>query len=101
MIVVQPNVTEPLTAGVTVMLACSALGVPRPSIQWYKDGLLLLNESLTSIHTEEFENRDLLFTISFLELCSVEEGTYSCQATNSVGNTSVEFEVQVMLGMFV
>ena len=86
------------------MLACSALGVPRPSIQWYKDGSLLMNESLTAIYTEEFENNDLLFITSILELCSVEgddEGTYSCQATNSVGNISVEFVVRVMLGMFV
>ena len=101
-IVVRPSVTEPLTEGVTVMLACTALGVP--SIQWYKDGLLLMNESLIAIYNEEFENSDLLFTMSILELCSVggdDEGTYSCQATNSAGNTSVEFEVQVMLGMFV
>ena len=101
-IVIQPNVTGPFTEGDTVVLACSATGLPRPSIQWYKDGVLLMNESLTSIYTEEFENNGLLFTTSILELCSVggdDVGTYSCQATNNIGNDSVEFEVQVMLGL--
>ena len=60
-----------------------------------------MNESLTSIYTEESETNGLLFTTSILELCSVGvdgTGTYSCQATNAAGNDSIEFEVQVRQG---
>ena len=102
MIVIQPNVTDPFTEGDTVSLACTASGVPYPTVQWYKGGVLLTNESLTSIYNEEFESSGLQFTSSILELCSVNEddvGTYSCQASNSAGNDSIEFDVQVMLGI--
>ena len=43
----------------------------------------------------------VLYTTSTLSLCSVDEfdiGTYTCLATNSVGNDSVEIEIQVNTG---
>ena len=98
---IRPNVTDPFTEGDTVSLACTASGRPYPTIQWYKDGVLLTNESLTSIYNEEFESNGLLFTSSILELCSVDEdniGRYSCQASNSAGNDSIEFDIDVQLG---
>ena len=103
-IVIRPNVTEPFLEGDTVQMVCTATGRPFPSIQWYKDGVLLTNDSLslTSIYTEEFESNDQLFTSSILELCSVgvdSMGTYSCQALNPAGNDSVEFDVQITPGM--
>ena len=100
-IVIRPNVTEPFTEGDTVSLVCTASGRPYPMIQWYKDGVLITNESLTFIYNEEFESNDLLFTSSILELCSVDEddvGTYSCRASNSAGNDSIEFDIAVQLG---
>ena len=102
MIVVSPNVTDPFTEGDTVALACTATGRPYPTIQWYKDGVLITNDSLTSIYNEEVENNGLLFTTSILEVCSVGSeniGSYSCVAGNSAGNDSFDFDVQVMLGM--
>ena len=103
-IVIRPNVTEPFVEGDTVQLVCTATGRPYPMIQWYKDGVLITNDtsSLTSIYNEEFDNNGLLFTSSILEVCSVgadSRGTYSCQALNTAGNDSVEFEVQVTLGI--
>ena len=98
---IRPNVTDPFAEGDTVSLACTASGRPYPTIQWYKDGVLLTNESLTSVYNEEFESNGLLFTSSILELCSVDEddiGTYSCQASNSAGNDSIEFNIDVKLG---
>ena len=104
MIVIQPNVTDPFTEGDTVTLACTASGVPYPTVQWYKDGVLLTNDSLTTIYNDEFDRDELQFTSSILELCSVNEddiGTYSCLASNSAGNDSIEFDVQVRLGTLV
>ena len=102
-IVIRPNVTEPFTEGDTVQFVCTATGRPYPMIQWYKDGVLITNDtsSLTSIYNEQSESNELLFTSSILEVCSVgadSSGTYSCLALNSAGNDSVEFEVEVTLG---
>ena len=94
--------TDPFTEGDTVALACTATGRPYPTIQWYKDGVLLTNESLTTIYNEEVEQNGLLFTTSILEVCSVgadDRGSYRCVASNSVGNDSFDFDIQVMLGM--
>lgn len=102
-IVVSPNVTGPFTEGDTVALACTATGRPYPTIQWYKDGVLLTNESLTTIYNEEIEQNGLFFTTSILEVCSVgadDRGTYSCVAENPAGNDTSEFEIQVMLGLW-
>ena len=101
---IRPNVTEPFVEGDTVQLVCTATGRPYPMIQWYKDGVLITNDtsSLTSIYNEQSESNDLLFTSSILEVCSVgadSSGTYSCLALNSAGNDSVEFEVEVTLGI--
>ena len=56
-----------------------------------------MNGSLLTIYPKEFEN----VTLSMLELCGLavnDSGTYSCQATNSAGNASVEFEIIVLPG---
>ena len=105
-IVVHPNTSEPLNyeEGENVILNCSAVGVLRPSIQWYKDGRPLLNDSMTFIYEEMFQS-DNNSTTSTLELYRVggdDTGNYSCQAMNEVGTTSaVEFEIKINLGMFV
>ena len=60
-----------------------------------------MNQNLSSIYNEQFENSAGLFVTSILELCSVEvddSGTYSCLATNFAGNDSFEFDVQVKRG---
>ena len=102
---IRPNVTEPFLEGDTINLVCTATGRPSPMIQWYKDGVLLTNDtsSLTSVYNEEFESSGLLFTTSILELCSVDadsSGTYSCLALNAAGNDSVEFDVLVQNGKY-
>ena len=100
-IFVHPNVTDPFYEGDTVALACTATGRPYPTIQWYKNGALLTDESLTTIYNEEVEQNGLLFTTSILEVCNVstdDRGTYSCVAKNPAGNDTSEFDIQVMLG---
>ena len=100
-IVIHPNVTNPFTEGDTMAIACTATGRPYPTIQWYKDGVLLTNKSLTTIYNDKVEQNSLLFTTSILEVWSVgadDRGTYSCVAENPAGNDTSEFDIQVMLG---
>lgn len=100
-IVIQTNITRPLNIGDSVFLSCTAMGLPHPSFRWYKLGVLVTNESLSFIRSEESNYNGVLFTTSTLFLCSVDEfdiGTYTCLATNSAGNDSVDFEIQVNVG---
>ena len=100
-IVSHPNVTDPFAEGDTVSLVCTATGRPYATIQWYRDGQEITNDSLTSVHNEQVKNSGLLFTSSILELYSVgpdDHDTYSCVASNFAGNDSVELKLQVRAG---
>lgn len=92
------NVAGPLAVGDVVNLTCTATGEPLPSIQWYREDTLLMNQSSITIYNSEHNN----LTASVLELRGLavgDSGNYSCQADNIVGNSSIEFEVMVMSGM--
>ena len=98
-IVIQSNITEPLNEGNAAYLVCVAVGVPHPSIQWYKDDKLITQNG--SVYDETSEHGTLLFTTSILQLCSVssnDTGNYSCLTVNEAGNSSTEFEIQVNPG---
>ena len=102
-IIVGPNVTDPFTEGDTMAVACTATGRPYPTIQWYKDGVLLVNESLIMIYNEVVEQNGLLSTTSILEVYSVgadDHGSYRCVASNSAGNDSFDFDIYVTPGMY-
>jgi hypothetical protein len=95
------NVAGPLVVGDSVNLSCTASGEPLPSFQWYRDDVLLMNQSSLNIYDFEISEPDNL-TGSLLELNDLEvsdNGTYSCQANSIVGNASAEFNVVVMQGM--
>lgn len=103
-IILPLNFTRVFITGDDIVLHCSAAGVPRPSFIWYKDGSLLMNESLSLIISEESEVNGVLHTVSNLLLISADVydiGIYICLATNFVGNVSAEWEVQVNTGISV
>jgi len=56
------------------MFHCRAEGNPQPTIQWYKDGVLL-------------ENKNGI-TLEYFEAGLGDRGLYSCVATNSEGRIS-------------
>lgn len=99
-IVDHTNLSGPLAEGDAVNLTCTASGEPLPSFQWYKDDVLLINQSWLTIYSfEESEGNNL--TESRLELRGLtvnHNGVYSCQADNIAGNASVEFTVEVLRG---
>ena len=102
MIVIQTSISQPLNEGDTVVLACTAMGVPPPSIHWYKDDAMLKNVSVTFIYNEESDNNGLRYTTSILGLCSLgiyNTGNYSCQAMNYAGRTSADHEIKIIPGI--
>lgn len=73
-------------------------------IQWYKGSQLLTNNSKTVIYTDYkmTENSTNITVTSFLELHNVggdDTGNYSYQIMNEIGNSSIDFEIHVNLGM--
>lgn len=68
---------------------CSAVGIPEPSISWYKDGEFIMGDS----DLEDYGNGTLQVTTS-----STTEGMYTCMASNDYGTTvSEEREVKVAM----
>ena len=92
-IVDHTSITGPLALGDSANLSCVASGGPLPTVQWYRDDVLLY----------DFENSEHgNFTESLLELHDLtfsDSGTYKCQAISIAGNASTEFKVVVMQGM--
>ena len=55
------------------MLSCTATGTPHPAFNWYKDGILLVNESQMFVIDEELALSGVVFITSTLSLCSVDK----------------------------
>ena len=100
-IVDHTNITGPLAPEGSANLWCVASGGPLPTFQWYRDDVLLMNQS--SLYIYDFENSEHgNLTGSLLELHDLtfsDSGTYKCQAISIAGNASTEFKVVVMEGM--
>lgn len=60
-------------AGSTVRLLAEVRGLPRPDLQWYRDGLLLEGETMTFLELDNVSDSD--------------EGTYVLRATNPNGSS--------------
>ncbi|KAF5278781.1 hypothetical protein FQA39_LY18357 [Lamprigera yunnana] len=89
---VKPMEDKEITAGESVVLQCMAEGIPKPTIQWLKDG--------GPIHATErhfFTAEDQLMII--VDTVLSDAGTYQCQLNNSLG-LQVDFsELQVKPGI--
>lgn len=103
-IVTGVNISEPFNIGDNISLSCTATGVPLPLVRWYKDNIVIMNESTIFISTEETNTGGESFTVSILHLSYLNEfdvGVYGCQATNFAGIATHEFDIQVIGGMHI
>jgi len=97
-IVIRPNQTTAVDAGITITFVCVAYGDPNPSISWNRGDTLLSNDSRVTIYEELVTENGMTFVQSILELCSAEEadgGQYNCFADNSLGNDTASFVLAV------
>ena len=91
----------------SVMLQCTANGLPRPSIQWLRNGAILLgdeanlvvtSESIESDNGDSILNRTSVLQISKLQLS--DDAEYACRAVNGfvapiIGQNVWEFRLVV------
>ena len=77
-----------------------ATGVPRPSLSWFRNGIEIQNETYSSITIAESALNET-YVQSILDVCPFESslaGTFTCQALNFYGNTTITFELLVNKG---
>ncbi|XP_034438633.1 hemicentin-1 isoform X1 [Hippoglossus hippoglossus] len=74
--------------GETMVMACSASGVPQPEILWHKGDVQLHSSSLWDVDT-------LGGTLTIKETQMVDAGDYSCVAVNAAGTSSGRISLDV------
>ncbi|XP_046579395.1 smoothelin-like isoform X2 [Haliotis rubra] len=83
-----PCVTVPLCdvyskAGESATLTCHIVGIPQPSIQWRKNGMMIG-------HTKDFKQTydGSCVTLDICGVCHQDSGRYECVAHSKLGETS-------------
>jgi len=93
-IVIQLGQSITLPAGSSLVFYCVAYGVPVPSITWRNSSAGLINDSVTTIHSEIVNEGGVLFLKSRLEFCKVEaSNVYTCFGENRFGFESANTEL--------
>ncbi|GMT07733.1 hypothetical protein PENTCL1PPCAC_29907, partial [Pristionchus entomophagus] len=81
---IDPNVV--IKYGEQLDLTCSMDGTPVPQHKWLKDGVEMTDPSFFSINGQK---------LHFPRAAAQDEGTYTCQAANRAGTTTVEYKLKV------
>ena len=89
-----------ITAGSTGMFVCVAYGYPVPSLTWSKGGILLSNNSQSTIYEKQVVETQSgeTFVQSTLVICSLRQddaAQYNCTASNNISSTSASFILTV------
>ena len=91
-LVISP-VSQDVSYGDTVLMACVAAGYPQPEISWSRNGVLLDPDTndLISVYTQVVSGDGLNFTESILEICEFSEndaGSFACTASSEAGSVN-------------
>ena len=84
-----------LTAGEVLTLTCTAMGTPRPQIDWYNSDRRITTSSRVQINKSEISNSTLVSTLAISSVTVGDSGTYECRVENDDGNTSLQYQVSV------
>ena len=102
-VVIHPAEVTLVDANSTLLLICVSYGVPVPSMTWFKDGVLLTNNSdVTITESVVVENQSgTRFVRSTVKICGTgdaDSGLYECRAENEAGLSSYSTNLTVILG---
>ena len=87
-----------LPIGDTAMFTCIGQGLPDVQIIWSRDGENIVNDSLVAIYDEDVTQGGTRFSLSILELCSVQSsdtGIYVCNVISgqAIANATTQLIV--------
>ena len=96
-ITIHPQDITTVDRGETVLFHCTATGTPLPNVTWTVNGTSLTNNSQNTIYSEIVMEGGIRFIKSVLEICDVQYNgsQYSCDAQNTAGNDSVNFQLSI------
>ncbi|KAL2094762.1 hypothetical protein ACEWY4_009481 [Coilia grayii] len=86
----QSELNATADIGKSVTLACYADGFPEPTVTWARDGVLLEEH-------EKYSFRDDGSELVIADVRKVDEGDYSCIATNKAGSKQEEISLNVFV----
>lgn len=85
------NDTTQVSLGEPIRFQCIFAGIPRPTIQWYKDNHLLeLDENDSRLM---FHDNKTLLDIKFVK--SEDEGSFKCEAMSRLGTAARETKLKI------
>ena len=88
-----------VSVGSTIVLACVGYGVPAPSINWTRDGSVLMDNPKITFYVESVSEHAVTFVQSVVEICNTQSsdaGTYACTVDNGVSGDSIGFGLRVI-----
>ena len=86
-----------------VVFECSAVGIPAPTITWYRDGVEVMDNRVVipepmSMDYVRMDGQTVVRVtriLQFEDTADADSGTYTCNATNNAGEDEMEFELVV------
>ena len=96
----KPTVT--ILEGASIAVMCTATGVPAPTISWFLDGVLLINDNATLFITSSTNETLATFRVTSTISPSIvtRDGAFApitCNASNGVGATSSDSTQLIVL----
>ena len=82
-----------VTEKIEVRLQCEIIGYPAPTIEWYRDDVLI--EETTERYTTTYEATTGVTVMVIHEVTQVDNTTFECRATNEIGTCSTFAEIYV------
>ena len=80
---VESSVMAPL--GIDTELACRAIGIPRPFVQWHKNGILVNDSYKYEQLSFTYRHHTTLAWLRIRSLSRKDFGQYVCMASNDFG----------------
>ena len=72
--------------GDTAFFTCQPTGEPVPTISWYFNSTLLVNETRHTIAETSVNTTTISSTLTIMSVESSDVGTYTCNATNVISS---------------
>ena len=89
------NINPTLMTREALTLTCTAVGIPRPQIDWYDGDGHIINSSRIQINKIEIDETTLLSTLVSSSVTVGDSGTYECRVRNDAGTASLKYQVLV------